>query len=234
MVRAMSGKQAKSARRAARASAPPARSGIAGGRGFWLTWKGALVALAVVGVVGASFVTPKLLDAETPSAAPSHAMGGDEGAGLSVGTAVPPFAERDVVTGGAITSESIQRQKTLLFFSEGVMCQACFEQIKGLERMGDVLEKRGIQLISITPDPSADLEQAIDQYGIATPMIADDDRDMSRAFNTLGQGMHADTPGHAFVLVEAGKVVWHRDYWLAPDRTMYVEPQQVLDDLPDA
>jgi peroxiredoxin len=114
------------------------------------------------------------------------------------------------------------------------MCQACFEQIKGLERMGDVLERRGIQLVSITPDPAPDLAQAIGQYRVATPMIADDDRDMSRAFNTLGQGMHGDTPGHAFVLVERGKVLWQRDYWLAPDRTMYVEPEKLLDDIPTA
>lgn len=230
----MSGKQAKSARRAALVSVPPVRSGVAGGRGFWLTWKGAVVALAAVAVVSASFVTPKLLNSETPSAAPAHAMGLDEGAGLSVGAAVPSFAERDVVTGGAITSDSIQGRKTLLFFSEGVMCQACFEQIKGLERMSDVLERRGIQLVSITPDTAPDLAQAIGQYGVATPMIADEDRDMSRAFNTLGQGMHGDTPGHAFVLVERGKVLWQRDYWLAPDRTMYVEPEKLLDDIPSA
>ena len=233
MVKAMSGKQAKSARRAARASVPPVRSRV-GGRAFWLTWKGAVVALAAVAVVGATFVTPTLLDSEPRSAAPAHAAAVDEGAGLSVGTAVPSFQERDVVTGKAITSASIQGRKTLLFFSEGVMCQACFEQIKGLEGMGDVLERRGIQLVSITPDTSADLEQAIGQYGIATPMIADDDRDMSRAFNTLGQGMHADTPGHAFALVERGKILWQRDYWLPPDRTMYVDPEKLLEDIPTA
>ena len=226
----MNGRKAKASRRAARAAAPAARS-------FWRTWKGAAVALAAVAVVGATFVTPKLLgSSEAPAApaTPAHAMGVEEGAGLAAGTAMPSFTERDVVTGRAITAESIRGRKTLLFFSEGVMCQACFEQIKGLERMGDVLKRRGIQLVSITPDSAADLEQAIGMYGIATPMIADDDRDMSRAFNTLGQGMHADTPGHAFVLVERGKVIWQRDYWLAPYRTMYVEPQQVLDDLPGA
>ncbi len=130
---------------------------MAGGRGFWLTWKGAVVALAAVAVVSASFVTPKLLNSEPPSAAPAHATGVDAGAGLSVGAAVPSFEERDVVTGGAITSDSIRGRKTLLFFSEGVMCQACFEQIKGLERMGDVLQRRGIQLVSVTPDTETDL-----------------------------------------------------------------------------
>lgn len=230
----MSGKQAKAARKADRASVPPVRSKAGGGRVFWRTWKSGFLAVAAVAVVGASFVTPRLLDSETPRAAPAQAMGADEGAGLAAGTAAPSFAERDVVTGRAITAKSIRGRKTLLFFSEGVMCQACFEQIKGLERMGDVLERRGIQLVSITPDAAADLEQAIAQYGITTPVIADEDRDMSRAFNTLGQGMHASAPGHAFVLVDRGKVVWQRDYWLAPYRTMYVEPKELLDDIPSA
>ncbi|MDH4101751.1 MAG: peroxiredoxin family protein, partial [Thermoleophilia bacterium] len=90
----------------------------------------------------------------------------------------------------------------------------------------------GIGLVSVTPDSTEALKQAIDQYGIRTPMIADDDRDMSAAFDTLGQGMHSDTPGHAFVLVdETGKVLWQRDYWLEPYRTMYVEPATLLADL---
>jgi hypothetical protein len=55
---------------------------------------------------------------------------------------------------------------------------------------------------------------------------------MSAAFDTLGQGMHADTPGHAFVLVdETGRVAWQRDYWLEPYRTMYIEPERLLADL---
>lgn len=226
----MNGRKAKASRRATRETAPAAGS-------FWRTWKGAAVALAAVAVVGATFVTPKLLGStETPAspATTAHAMGAEEGAGLEAGMAVPSFTERDVITGRAITSASIQGRRTLLFFSEGVMCQACFEQIKGLEQMGDVLDRRGIQLVSITPDSAADLEQAVGQFGIATPMIADENRDMSKAFNTLGSGMHADTPGHAFVLVERGKVVWQRDYWLAPYRTMYVEPKQLLDDVPSA
>ena len=112
------------------------------------------------------------------------------------------------------------------------MCQACFEQIRGFEQFGAQLQKRGIRLVSITPDSPADLEQAAGQYGITTPLIADDDRNMSEAFNTLGKGMHADTPGHAFALIDQGKVLWYRDYWLPPDRSMYVQPTKLLADIP--
>ena len=53
-----------------------------------------------------------------------------------------------------------------------------------------------------------------------------------RPFNTLGAGMHADTPGHAFALIDKGKVLWYRDYWLPPTRSMYVSPSKLLADIP--
>src|SRR6266508_5529017 len=236
----MSGRKAKAARQAARAAAPPARSKGAKASSRWASWKGGLIGLAVVALVGASFVLPDRFENESgPAASPAAPHGHDgtasgEGDGLTVGSPVPAFAESDVQTGRAITSKAVAAKKTLLFFSEGVMCQACFEQIKGLEQMSGELDKRGIQLVSITPDSPADLKQAISQFGIATPMIADEDRDMSAAFDTLGRGMHADTPGHAFALIEKGKVLWYRDYWLPPDQTMYVEPAKVLADLASA
>jgi peroxiredoxin Q/BCP len=179
-------------------------------------------------------VLPGVFSKKTTPAGAAHAMsmGAEQGEGLPAGSAVPAFSEQNVETGQPISSKTLFRHKTLLFFSEGVMCQACFQQIKGLEQFGADLSKRGIALVSITPDPPSDLKQAIAQYGITTPMISDDNRDMSQAFNTLGEGMHADTPGHAFALIDKGKVLWYRDYWLPPDRSMYVEPATLLAAIP--
>jgi peroxiredoxin len=230
----MNGKKAKAARRAVQAVQAPKRRQQPQGT---LPLKRALIGLVVVSLIGASFVVPKLFDKQAATAVsgghPSMASS-DVGTGLKPGTAVPSFSERDVETGQAINSKSVASHKTLLFFSEGVMCQACFEQIKGLEQMGAELHRRGIELVSITPDSPAELKQAIGQYGISSPMIADDDRSMSQAFNTLGRGMHGDTPGHAFALVDRGKVVWYHDYWLPPEQKMYVDPAQVLADLRSA
>lgn len=226
----MSGRKVRAARQVDRAAAP---SGWPMQQRFWRSWQGGLIGLAAIAVVSGSFVLPDML--ETEPAADTHAgmaLGVDRGAGLPAGSQAPSFSEQDVETGEAITSDSVYGRRTLLFFSEGVMCQACFEQIKGLERFGADLDRRGIQLLSITPDSTGDLRQAVSQYGITTPVIADDDGDMSAAFNTLGQGMHGDTPGHAFVLVDRGKVLWYRDYWLAPTRSMYVEPERLLADIP--
>lgn len=216
----MSGKRAKAHRQLLDAQPAP--------RSPSRRWKFGLSGLVVAAVITASFVLPDVLGKS------GLGTGRGAGSGLAVGANVPAFSERNVASEAAITSHSLGSQKTLLFFSEGVMCQACFEQIKGLERLKGELERRGIKLVSVTPDSPAELRQAISQYGITTPMIADDNRDMSRAFNVLGQGMHGDTPGHAFVLIEGGTVLWYRDYWLAPTRTMYVPPTRVLADLPVA
>jgi peroxiredoxin len=196
---------------------------------FWTPVKALLVAAAVVAVVGASFVVPKLTGGSTSAGHDSMAAAGD---GPAIGSA-PSFAEKNALTSSLISSRTLRGHKTLLFFSEGVMCQACLEQIADIDYVGDALARRGIDLVSITPDSTAELRQAIDQYGISSPMISDGDRNMSRAFDMLGRGMHADVPGHAFVLIDgAGRVLWQRDYYQPPYRTMYVEPRRLFDDLP--
>ena len=198
-------------------------------------WKTTAIGAAVLALVGASFVVPGLVEGErTAQSAVGHRMANGDGDGPEVGSRVS-FAERNVLDGREISSQSLRGKKTLLFFSEGVMCQACFEQIRDIEDVGAELERRGIELVSITPDSEDVLREAVSQYGISTPMISDENRDMSTAFDALGRGMHSDTPGHAFVLVdETGTVVWQRDYWLDPYRTMYVEPASLLADLAEA
>ena len=184
----------------------------------------------VVAVVALSFVLPGLFRSKTPSAAPA---GVAAGAGLPAGTPVPTFSGVDLLSGRAVTAASIYDRKTLLFFSEGVTCQACLEQVQGIQSVGSEMARRGIQLVSITPDPPNLLREAASAYQITTPIISDTSLAMSRAFNTLGQGMHSDTPGHAFVLVYQGKVLWYRDYWITGG-TMYVPAAQLLADMPSA
>ncbi|HZC30343.1 MAG TPA: redoxin domain-containing protein, partial [Gaiellaceae bacterium] len=197
--------------------------------------KGGAVGLAVAAIISLSFVLPDMLGSKSTSeAAHAKAMGVAVGAGVAAGSAVPSFSGTDLLSGQTISNRSVYNQKTLLFFSEGVMCQACFQQIQGLQQVGNKLATRGIQLVSITPDSTGELQQAAQQYGITTPLISDSSRGVSEAFNTLGQGMHSNTPGHAFALIYHGKVLWYRDYYQPPYRTMYVPPKKLLADIPRA
>lgn len=227
--------------RAARQHAPPTRTVRPAKNSFLTTWKGVAVGAAVVAVIAATFVVPKLTGgdgSQTRVGAAGHSMSGMTSAAKGDGPplgAAPRFDERNVETGQTISSDTLRGQKTLLFFSEGIMCQACLQQIKDIDAVSQHMASRHIKLVSVTPDTPDELKQAIAQYGITSPVISDGDRTMSEAFNTLGKGMHADTPGHAFVLIDGdGKVVWQRDYYQPPSRTMYVDPGELFKDIPRA
>ncbi len=56
--------------------------------------------------------------------------------------------------------------------------------------------------------------------GVSTPFLPDDGT-VSKAYGTLGKGMHAGPPGHSFVLIDrTGRQRWYGEYpsmWLSPD-----------------
>ena len=140
----------------------------------------------------------------------------------------PAFAAQNMVNGRLLTSGVFKKGDTLLFFSEGVMCQACLEQIQSLERISGQLAKRHLILVSITPDSPAQLRQAVADYKIHTPLLTDESRRMSTDYDVLGLGMHADMPGHTFILVDkTGAIRWRHDY-----TKMYVPVKELLADIP--
>jgi peroxiredoxin len=175
----------------------------------WLAWTLAVVALFAVAI---------LTTGKRSSAANR----------LKSGPA-PAFAAQNTVNGRLLTSAVFKKGDTLLFFSEGVMCQACLEQIQSLERMSGQLEKRHVALVSITPDSPAQLHQAVAEYKIHTPLLSDESRRMSTDYDVLGLGMHADMPGHTFILVDRhGVIRWRHDY-----TKMFVPPNELLKAIPN-
>lgn len=175
----------------------------------------AAAAIVLVGVAGFLVVPRGSTGGGTPVSAPRSGP-------------APSFAERDVVSGAALTSDALRGRNVLLFFSEGVMCQACFQEIQALQANANELKKRRLLLVSITTDTPDVLREAAQAYGITTPLVSDDNKDMSRTYDVLGQGMHPDTAGHTFVLVDRrGNIRWRRDY-----TTMYVGPSKLFAELP--
>lgn len=148
--------------------------------------------------------------------------------GLALGEAAPSFRVRDVVSGREVTLSTLSGQETLLFFSEGASCQACLVQAADLQS-SSALRGAGIRLVSITTDPASVLAEVAAQYRLRTPLLADSDTRMSRAYGMLGRGgmEHPSQDGHAFVLLDGhGKVLWQHAY-----PQMYVAPQQLLTDM---
>ena len=66
---------------------------------------------------------------------------------------------------------------------------------------------------------------------VRTPFLLDDGT-VSKAYGTLGKGMHAGLPGHSFVLIDrAGVQRWNGEYpsmWLSPSALLSQVRQHVV------
>ena len=184
----------------------------------------------VVGVIAATLVTLAVVlsGGGSSSGSSAHSMSASDGPGPTVGAPAPSFTLTDVVSNRQVALSSLAGRKTLLFFSEGVSCQACMVQAADLQN-NSALGRAGVRLVSVTTDAPGDLAQAAREYGIRTPLLADPTTRMSAAYGMLGHGGmgHPTQDGHAFMLLDArGRVLWHQSY-----QEMYVKPGQLLADM---
>ncbi len=136
--------------------------------------------------------------------------------------------------GSTFDLADLRGQSTLLYFQEGLMCQACWTQLRDLENAQAELKAAGVdQIVNVTTDPADLLAQKVEDEGFSTTTVSDPTGEVSREFGALGVGMMgASMNGHSFVLVGPdGQIQWRADYGGAPDYTMYVPVPQLLADL---
>lgn len=88
-----------------------------------------------------------------------------------------------------------------------------------------------VQLLSIAFDSQEELKEMALEYDVGDiPLLTDNNKDVSEAYDVLQWAVASGEPGHTFVLVnEEGKVVWIRDYG-APENggVMYVEIPELV------
>ncbi|MBI4728809.1 MAG: redoxin domain-containing protein [Acidobacteria bacterium] len=159
-------------------------------------------------------------------------------AGLILSTAQQQKGQKDVALnvpapafslqgtdGSTITLDDLKGKTTLMYFSEGVMCDPCVTQITEIENRKKDFDRLGIHLVSVMPNQADQLREAAARFGVRSPIYMDADVSVSRAFGVLGGGHHADLPGHVFVLVDSqGRMRWKGDY-----PTMFVSAGDLLD-----
>ena len=140
-----------------------------------------------------------------------------------------PSADGSTFDLGALRGQSV-----LLYFQEGLMCQACWAQLSDLEKAQADLKAAGIdKLVNVTTDPVDLLARKVKDDGFSTTTVSDPTGEVSREFGALGVGMMGpNMNGHSFVLIGPdGEIQWRADYGGAPDYTMYVPVPQLLADL---
>ncbi|WP_197536278.1 peroxiredoxin family protein [Blastococcus saxobsidens] len=136
--------------------------------------------------------------------------------------------------GQDVSLSDFRGENVLLYFHEGLGCQACWDQIRDLEAATPQLEEAGVdQLVSITNAPQDLLVQKMDDDGLESLALADPDLAVIEAYEANKYGMMGDTTaGHSFILVDGqGEIVWRADYGGAPDYTMYLPVDTILADL---
>lgn len=121
--------------------------------------------------------------------------------------------------GATVTLSDYRGRNVLLYFSEGAGCQSCLVQMAQLEKDEAAFDRAGLTVLPIVMNTKDQITADMRANGVTTPFLLDDGT-VSKAYDTLGKGMHAGLPGHSFVLVDGtGTQRWHGDYpsmWLAP------------------
>lgn len=193
-------------------------------RRWWRVGIGAAVAVAVLLAVYLAAGGGNDDDAAAPG---DYAVGSP-----GVGAMAPDLAL--AATDGTTFRLSDQRgSSVLLYFQEGLGCQPCWDQIADLEQDPDALAAIGAdRFVSITTDPLDLIQRKAADEGLATAVLSDPDLAVSRQYHANDYGMMGDSrDGHTFILVAPdGTIAWRADYGGAPNYTMYVPVDQLVND----
>lgn len=153
---------------------------------------------------------------------------GQPGAG-----SIAPAIHLTKTDGGTFDLSAYKGKSVLLFFQEGLACQACWDQLKDMENKKSEFHALGIDtFVNITSDPMSALQQKAKDEQYTSLVVADPTLEVSRAYHTTDYGMHPDANGHSFVLVGPdGRIHWRGDYGGAPNYTMYVPIDTLIADI---
>ncbi|MDN4175717.1 peroxiredoxin family protein [Nocardioides sp. SOB77] len=137
----------------------------------------------------------------------------------------PEFTLTD--TGGSEHTLAQHRgENVLLYFSEGAGCQSCIVQMGEIEKQAAAFEKLDVTVLPIVMNTREQITADVTANGVTTPFLLDDGT-VSEAYGTLGKGMHAELPGHSFVLIDRqGRQRWYGEY-----PSMWLAPQDLLDEI---
>ena len=135
----------------------------------------------------------------------------------------PDFTLTDT-SGKQVHLADYRGKNVVLYFSEGAGCGSCLQQMTAIEQKKADFDAAGITVLPIVMNTREQIMADMAAYGTTTPFLLDDGT-VSRAYGTLGKGMHAGLPGHSFVLIDKDGVQrWYGEY-----PSMWLAPQDLLD-----
>jgi peroxiredoxin len=155
--------------------------------------------------------------------------GGRGAAGGAVSGSAPDFSLPST-DGSTVSLADLRGTNVLLYFNEGAGCDACFYQMQEIERNAAAFASAGVTVVPIVANPLDMTRGEVARFGLSTPYLTDLDTSVSNAYGMIGNGMHANLPGHGFVLIDgAGNLRWRMEY-----PSMYVSASDLLTSVTDA
>lgn len=145
------------------------------------------------------------------------------GGQVASGQKAPPFTLAST-DGSKVSLSDYRGRNVLLYFNEGVGCDACFYQTVDLQNDASEFQANDITLLPIVVNPADQVGPELARFGITTPYLIDEGGRVSEEYGMLGNGMHANLPGHGFVFIDAsGRVRWQNEY-----PSMYASASEVM------
>ncbi|HEY8619911.1 MAG TPA: peroxiredoxin family protein [Dermatophilaceae bacterium] len=143
----------------------------------------------------------------------------------SATTRVAPDFTLTNTSGQTVSLGALRGKNVLLYFSEGAGCQACLVQMAQIEK-DPAFAAEGLTVLPIVMNSKDQITADMAANGVRTPFLLDDGT-VSTAYGTIGKGMHADLPGHSFVLIDkAGNQRWYGEY-----PSMYLSTTDLLNEV---
>jgi peroxiredoxin len=135
----------------------------------------------------------------------------------------PDFALTDT-SGATVRLADYRGRNVVLYFNEGAGCQSCLYQMADIERHATQFTAANITVLPIVMNTAEQIKADMAANGVRTPFLIDAGGTVSKAYGTLGKGMHPGLPGHSFVLIDTDGIQrWYGEY-----PSMYLAPAELL------
>ncbi len=151
------------------------------------------------------------------------AMSRTSGSTSSTSTRTAPGFSLTDTAGRTVSLADYRGRAVVIYFSEGAGCGSCLQQMLAIEKDKAAFDQAGVTVLPIVMNTRNQITQDMKAYGVTTPFLLDDGT-VSRKYQALGKGMHAELPGHSFVLVDKNGV----ERWSGEYPSMWLSPQDLL------
>ncbi|HXB39932.1 MAG TPA: peroxiredoxin family protein [Bacteroidia bacterium] len=125
---------------------------------------------------------------------------------IKIGSVCPDFSLPDE-TGNLISSKDFKGKYLLLIFVRGDWCPGCHIMLRCYERNREKFAERGVNMLSIGPDPLGVNKEMVKKLGLHYHILSDERQLVAKQFCVELQEMAAGVPEYNFIPLPASFLI---------------------------